>query len=160
VQHGFDAMGKFGDVPQPYHGRRALKAVGRAERLVQVGTIPLAPLQVHQSLFQADEELPRFFVEHLAETVVRARTHFREPSLVSPLWTNPSAGRMPPAGVAAGRSTRAPAVRTDGARLGGLNRRYRIPLAVMVASPQFSQNLHELIKLVGIDHQRGKARRT
>ncbi len=35
-------------------------------------TVALTPLKIHQSLFETDQELPRLFVEHLAETVVRA----------------------------------------------------------------------------------------
>ena len=56
---------------RPTMRRRALEAVGRAERLVEVRTVPLAPLEIHQPLLEADQELARFLVEHLAESVVR-----------------------------------------------------------------------------------------
>ena len=33
-------------------------------------TVPLAPFQLHQPLFQADQEFPRLLVEHQAEAIV------------------------------------------------------------------------------------------
>ena len=42
----------------------------RRGSLVEVRTVPLAPLQVHQPFFQADQELARLLEEHLAEPVV------------------------------------------------------------------------------------------
>ena len=48
----------------------ALQTVRRAKRPIEVRAVPLTPLQVHQPFFQADQELARFFEEHLAEPVV------------------------------------------------------------------------------------------
>jgi hypothetical protein len=70
VQNRFNAVRELGDHLQADHPRSTLETVRRPKGLVQMRTVPLAPLQIHQPLFEADQELPRFFIEHLAETVV------------------------------------------------------------------------------------------
>ena len=54
-----------------------LETVGRTERLIQVRTIPLTPLQIHQPLFEADQEFARFLIKHLAESIVRTISQWR-----------------------------------------------------------------------------------
>ena len=64
-------MREPGDRFQSDHCRGALDGMGRAESLIQVRTVSLAPLQVHQPFLQADQVLPRLLEEHFTETVVR-----------------------------------------------------------------------------------------
>ena len=45
---------------------------GLHESFIKVRTVALTPLQIHQPLFETDQELPRFLVKHFTETVVRA----------------------------------------------------------------------------------------
>ena len=61
---------------QAHHGRGPLQAVGRPKGLVEVRTIALTPLQIHQSLFETDQELARFLEKHLPESVVRTAAQF------------------------------------------------------------------------------------
>jgi hypothetical protein len=86
LQYRFDAVGKLRDGAQAHHGRGPLQAVGRPEGLVEVRTIALTPLQVHQSLFETNEELTRFLVKHLPESVVRTVAQIVAPSST---WQNP-----------------------------------------------------------------------
>ncbi len=65
------SMGELGDRRQAHHGRGPLQAVGRPKGLVEVRTVALTPLQIHQSLFETDQELARFLEKHLPESVVR-----------------------------------------------------------------------------------------
>jgi hypothetical protein len=69
-QYGFDPVREIGNRLQADHPRGSLEAMSRPKCLVQVRTVPLAALQFHQALFQADQELTRLFEEHLAEPVV------------------------------------------------------------------------------------------
>ena len=71
VQDRLDSIRELGDGRQAHHGRGSLETMGRTKRLIQVRTIPLTPLQIHQPLFEADQELPRLLIKHLAEPVVR-----------------------------------------------------------------------------------------
>src|SRR5262249_9726105 len=80
VEDRLDAVSELRQLGQAHHGRRALEAVGRPECLVEVRTIPLAPLEIHQPLFEADQELSRLLVEHLAESIVRATCQSCHPS--------------------------------------------------------------------------------
>ena len=85
LQDRLDPVREPGDGLQADHRRGALEAVGRPEGLVQVRTVPLAPLQVHQPLFQADQKLARLLEEHLAEPVVRTRQDpYPHTSIVGP----------------------------------------------------------------------------
>ncbi len=70
LQHGLDSICKPSDRFQTDHRRGTLQTVRRAKRPIEVRTVPLTSLQVHQPFFQADQELARFFEEHLAEPVV------------------------------------------------------------------------------------------
>jgi hypothetical protein len=54
LQDRLDAMSELGDDPQAHHARGALQAVGRAECLVEVGAVGLAPLEIHQPFLKAD----------------------------------------------------------------------------------------------------------
>ena len=70
VEDGLDPVGELGDGGEAHHRRGAFQAVRRAKCPIEVRAVPLAPLQVHQPFFQADQELARLFEEHLAEPVV------------------------------------------------------------------------------------------
>ena len=114
LEDRLDPVRELGDRLQADHRRGTLEAVGGPERLVQMRTVPLAALQIHQPFFQADEQLARLLEEHLAEAVVRTRQDrglsrsrriepeqpFRdqESSLVGRYWTvrrRNSSGTMP-----------------------------------------------------------------
>ena len=59
LEYRLDSMRELGKGLQPDHRPCALEAMGRAERLVEMRTVPLTPLQIHQPFFQADEKLAR-----------------------------------------------------------------------------------------------------
>jgi hypothetical protein len=71
LENRLDVMGELGDRAQAHHGGGPLQTVGCPECPVEVRTIRLTPLQVHQSFFQTDEELTRFLEKHLLESFVR-----------------------------------------------------------------------------------------
>jgi len=71
VEHRLDPVRELGDGGQADHRRRPLDAVRGAEGPVEVGAVPLAALQLHQPLFQAEQELARLLEEHLQEPIVR-----------------------------------------------------------------------------------------
>jgi hypothetical protein len=73
-QDRLDAVSEFGEGRQTHHGRGPLEAMCRAKGLIEVRTVALTSLEIHQSLFETDQELTRFLVKHLAKTVVRAGT--------------------------------------------------------------------------------------
>jgi hypothetical protein len=80
LQDRLDAMGELGNGLQAHHARGTLQTVGCAECLVEVRTVGLTPLEIHQPFFQADQELARFLEEHVAKAVFRTAAQFQEPS--------------------------------------------------------------------------------
>jgi hypothetical protein len=70
LENRFDPMSELGDLGKPDHRRRTLDAMGGPKRSVEVRAIVLAALELDQPLFQADEKLARFLVEHHPKAIV------------------------------------------------------------------------------------------
>ena len=78
-------MRELGHRPEPHHRGSPFQAVGRPKCPIKVRTVALTPLQVHQPLLEADQELTCLFIKHLTKSVVRTAAQF---PILDPLCIN------------------------------------------------------------------------